>query len=417
MKSFNSHASAYRGIFEQYVEQASFLWILRSIAVNQPHYTSDDVAVLERRIDAQLDGLMTSIDQAWEICQEALEIGEPGEVFTAAVIAFRSHDNVRIQKSLEAGLADDDTFKALVSVMGWLPDKLIQPWIKKFLASKDLDHKYLAIAACSVRREDPAEHLNRILDRDDCKAHEKLHARALRLIGELRRQDLMPKLSEAAKADNENIQFWSAWSAILLGNRAAVEQLEPFVFKSGSYQLKAINIAFRALPVEQARRWISRLVDDKEQIRTAVIATGVLGDPHAVNWLIKIMPGVSIAKLSGEAFSLMTGIDLEARELAMENPLDAAEHPNEDADDDNLSLDEDENLPRPDVDKISKIWSNEGNNYISGQRYFMGQPVNPENLKHKLGSAYQRQRHAAALELALIDSTMTLPNTRAKVAI
>ena len=415
MEPHSSPASAYRDIFEQYVEQASFLWILRSIAVNQPHYTCTELAALERRIDAQLDALMTSIDQAWEFCLEALEMGEPGEVFTAAAIAFKSHDAKKIQKALEVGLDAEDTFKGLVSVMGWLPDKLIHPWINKFLSSKDLDHKYLAIAAYSVRRENPGENLNRILHRDDCKAHEKLYARALRLIGELRRQDLMPVLIESAGTDNENLQFWSNWSAILLGNRAAAEQLQPFICKNGPHQLNAIDIVFRVLPVDQARSWISRLVDDKQQIRAAVRATGVLGDPHAISWLIGKMQQAPIARLCAEAFCLITGIDLEQQQLTLENPPDVALHPSDDADDDDVSLDEDENLPWPDADKISKLWINQGQKFVSGQRYFMGQAIQSEFLKHRLASAYQRQRHAAALELALSDSTMPLQNTRARL--
>jgi uncharacterized protein (TIGR02270 family) len=412
----SSHASAYRGIFEQYVEQASFLWILRSIAVKHPHYTAADISDLERRIEAQLDGLMTSIDQAWEICLEALEIGEQGEVFTAAVIAFKSHDSLKIQKALEAGLDNEETFKALVSVMGWLPDKLVHPWIKKFLASKDLDHKHLALAACSVRRKDPGEQLNQLLDRDDCKAHERLYARALRLIGELKRKDLMSFLVEAAKSDSEDMKFWSNWSAILLGDRVAVKQLEPFIFNQGPHQINAIEIAFRSLPVEQARSWISRLVGDKQQIRAAINATGIFGDPHAVNWLIKQMQDSTIAKLSGEAFNLITGINLEQFGLALEDPPDSALHPNEDIDDEDVSLDEDENLPWPDFDKVSKIWADKGSNFTSGQRYFMGRSITTESLKEILFNASQRQRHAAALELALVDSEMPFSNTCARVS-
>ena len=121
-----------------------------------------------------------------------------------------------------------------------------------------------------------------------------------------------------------------------------------------------------------------------------------------------------IAKVSAEAFSFITGIDFQQRQLVHESSPDLAPHPNDDADDDDVSLDEDENLPWPDVDKISKLWANEGKNFISGNRYFMGQPVTPELLNDKLIEACQRQRHAAALELALSDSTLPLQNTRAK---
>ena len=405
----------YKDIYEQFVDEASFLWVLRSIAVEQPHYNVASLLELEQRIDAQLDGLMTAVEEAWEICLEALKLEGPGEVFTSTVIAFKSHDIAKIQRAVEVGLGGDEAVKGLISALGWLPGKLVHSWIKRFFSSKDLDHKYLALAACSVRRENPAEHLNQMLGRDDCKEHEKLYVRALRLIGEFKRQDLMPVLDEAAKSDSENIQFWSAWSAILLGNRAAVDQLEPFVFKNGPNQVKAIDIAFRVLPMERARKWITRLVNDKKQIRAAVKATGVLGDPHAVNWLIRIMQDESVGKLSGEAFSLITSIDLEQNQLILENPPGIAPQPNDDVEDDDVSLDEDENLPWPDAEKISKIWINEGKNFVSGQRYFMGQPIRPEYLNNMLDSAYQRQRHAAALELSLLDSTMPLQNTRARV--
>ncbi|MCP4494614.1 MAG: hypothetical protein GY820_46035, partial [Gammaproteobacteria bacterium] len=98
--------SAYGEIFEQLTDNTSLLWILRSVAVEQPHYSVADLRELEQRIDAQLDGLMASIEQSWQCCLQALEPGEPGEVFTAAVLAFRSHDVKKIQVAIEAGLGN-----------------------------------------------------------------------------------------------------------------------------------------------------------------------------------------------------------------------------------------------------------------------------------------------------------------------
>jgi len=402
----------YKVIYEQFFDEASFLWELRSTAVDLPDYNAEALNEIEQRIDIQLDGLMVAVEDAWPICLEALTQEESGGVFTSAIIAFRSHDTAKIQKAVEVGLSNDEAVRGLISALGWLPGKLVHPWVKKFFSSKDLDHKYLALAACSVRRENPAEHLNRMLDRDDCKEHEKLYARALRLIGELKRQDLILVLLEAVKSDDENIKFWSNWSRILLGDHSALENLEAFIFENGPFQHKAINIAFRVLPMELARKWITRLVDNKEQIRAAVKSTGVLGDPHAVNWLIKIMQDPSIARISAESFGLITGIDLEARGLILEDPSNIAMLPNEE---DDVSLNEDENLPWPDVDKLSKLWINEGVNFVSGQRYFMGQPISPESVRYRLNNAYQRQRHAAALELSLSDSVIPLQNTRARV--
>ena len=410
-----SPISAYGEIFEQLTDNASFLWILRSIAVEQPHYSVSDVLELEQRIDAQLDGLMTSIEQSWQCCLDALEIGEPGEVFTATVLAFRSHDVKKIQIAIEAGLNNSESEKGLISALAWLPGKLVHSWIEKFLTSKDLNHKYLAVAACSVRRENPGEALTRILQRDDCKQHTKLYSRALRLIGEIRRQDLMPTIDEAMEADDEEIGFWSIWSAILLGKCDAVERLKPYIFQDGVHQQKAIDIAFRVLPIVQGRQWIAELGKDSGQVRAVIKATGVLGDPHAVNWLITKMEQTEVSQLAAESFSYITGIDLEQNELINESPARLAQQPNDDPDDDNVGLDEDENLPWPDIDKVKTIWINHGRNFIAGKRYFLGREITAALLKDKLVNANQRQRHAAAMELALIDSSMPLQNTRAKV--
>ena len=404
--------NAYRDIYEQYVDNASFLWILRSIAVNQPHYYPSDIQELDQRIEAQLDGLMTAIDAAWPVCLDALELLEPGELFTAANVAFRSHDMSKIQHVVEIGLSDENLMKGLISALGWLPGKIVHSWIKKFLTSKDLNHKYLAIAACSVRRDNPEEYLNRILEREDCRQHLPLYARSLRLIGELRRQDLMPYLDAALKAEDESVQFWAIWSSILLGNHQLVKQMEPFVFNSGPYQELALNIAFRVLPVEQARDWISRLAKSEGQERNVVKATGILGDPHAINWLINKMKDDTLAKLAGEAFTLITGIDLEQQELIDESRDTSPDLDEEDIEAESVELDEDENLPWPDYEKVQKQWMSLGRNFIAGQRYLLGKTLSATYLKPLLDQSNQRQRQAICLELSLIDPATPLLNSK-----
>ncbi|NNE64319.1 MAG: hypothetical protein HKN34_09565, partial [Gammaproteobacteria bacterium] len=296
-------SDAYSDIIDKFVDNASFLWLMRSIAVNQPNYSLADIRELEQRIDAQLNGLMTAPEQSWQSCLQALDYEEPGEVFTAAVMAFRSREAGKIQLVVEAGLLNAETEKGLISAMGWLSADLVHSWIKQFLGSKDLRHKYLAIAACSVRRENPGDALDHILQREDCRQQSKLYVRALRLIGELKRRDLKSHLQPAIQSDNEEIKFWSLWSTVLLGDRSAVSKLKPFVLQQGPLQDRAIEICFRALPVEEARAWISELGQTKNQVRSVIKASAVLGDPHAIDWLILILGQIDAGRFAGEAFS------------------------------------------------------------------------------------------------------------------
>ncbi len=411
----NNTVNAYQDIYDQYVVESSFLWLLRSIAIEQPHYNAQDIIELENRIEAQLNGLLTAIDDAWQACLVALELEEPGEVFTATIVAFRSHDMEKIQQAVHAGLSNKEAEKGLISALGWLPEKLIHPWLKKFFTSKDLNHKYLALCACSVRRENPVDYLNRMLDRDDCKQNIKLYARALRLIGEIRRQDLMPYLAEASNHEDQDVKFWAIWSAILLGQHQQVTQLEPFVLNANPNQLHAINIAFRVLPIETAREWISKLSNDQTQTRIVIQATGILGDPHAVNWLILKMKEIANSRLAAQSFTYITGLNLIENNLTGEDHKHLMEQ-NNNLEEDDINLDEDENLSWPDYDKVSALWMNSGSRFITGQRYFLGQNISEQHLQHTIYHGNLRQKHAAALELALTHTEQPLQNTRAKIS-
>ena len=415
MSPYNDPTYLYRDVYEQYVEVASHLWLLRDLAVNRPDYTLQNLETLERRLESQLDGLMTSIDEGWAACESALETGEPGEIFTAAVVAVRSRDMNRFRLVVEMALANEMATRGLISALGWLPSHLANPWVEKFLNGKDLNHKFLGVAACSVRRIDPGPLLGALLERSDCLQHDKLHARALRLVGELRRQDLMPAVMRAAGTESDAVRFWSAWAAVVLGHTPAVQALKPYVLQNGPWHARAVQLAFRILPPDRARQWVSEMAKDKRLERSVVVATGVLGDPHAVNWLIAKMQDANLARLAGEAFSLITGADLQRLQVTgppLKNATPAAES---DDRDEHSPLDEDEHLPWPDMHKVAALWQRNGQNFIVGQRYFVGRPLAVDALKDRLANGFQRQRHAAVLHLALIDASNRLLNTRARV--
>ena len=57
----------------------------------QPHLAFFQLAELDERIEAHILGLRVAGVQGWEIAKAALEeIGKPGEVFAAGVLAFES---------------------------------------------------------------------------------------------------------------------------------------------------------------------------------------------------------------------------------------------------------------------------------------------------------------------------------------
>lgn len=406
--------NAHQNIYEQFANDAAFLWVLRSIAVKQSNYFLTDLNALEKRIDDHLDGLMTGADASWKVCIDAMSIKQMGEAFIAAVIAFRSLDVDKIQQVIELSMEDNECFSGVASALGWLPGRLCHSWIKKFLTSKDLNHKYLAITACSLRREDPREYLTTILQRQDCLAHNKLYARSLRLIGELKRRDLAGALSVAMQSDKPEVLFWANWSAVMLGEKSKVHNLQSYVVIAGEYQQSAIELAFRVLAVDDARSWIKQLAQDAEQIRNVIKATAALGDPQAINWLIMQMRIPALSRLAGEAFTTITGIDLFEHNLALDELPDLDSYlPNHESDS-HVEMNEDEYLPFPNVDKVAAIWQKYQQRFTYSQRYFMGKPIIHEHLMDVYLSGNQRMRRMAALEIALLDSSHFLMNSSAK---
>ncbi len=77
-------------IVSQHAEEAAFLWLLRNKAVDAPHYHLADVAKLDNRIEAHIDGLRIAGEPGWELCREALSRPDLGAVFAASVLAFEA---------------------------------------------------------------------------------------------------------------------------------------------------------------------------------------------------------------------------------------------------------------------------------------------------------------------------------------
>lgn len=404
----------FEAILERQVDDAAFLWVLRTVAVYQPQYGLAELQKLESRIEKHIDGLMLSPEDAWRYCEAASQLEEPGEAFVSAMFAFRLMDVDKIRQATDFGFACPETFKAITSALAWLPANYSMPWLKKFLKSKDLNHKHLAIAVSSIQRLDPGDYLQNIFTREDCLNHKELYMRALRIVGELKRSDLMPALNQAMNHEDPDIVFWAHWSAILLGNRSVAPMLKPVVMEEGPYQQKAIEMAFRVLEPTVARQWIGELSQKEDAIRQVIKASAILGDPQVVSWLIEKMKQPVLARLAGEAFVAITGIDLERYELCYEVPDLSDEKTIADADFDEFSL-EDENLAWPSCEKVAAVWQKYGNSFTPGQRYFWGQPSTPELLYSVLKKGGQRERHAAALTLALDNRGEIYVNTEATI--
>ena len=396
-------------VIEQHAEAASSLWLQRDWAMRDPHYSLKDLVHLDDRLEAHIDGLRIAGDAGWEICKQALAANEPGEVFAAAVLAFEGGDGQRVDEVVTVALAEPENWRALISATGWLSDDNYQRWIPGLFTANDLSYRRLAIAASVIRRQDSETALVAALDDPE----PNFQARDLRAAGELKRRDLLPLLQQKFKSEDPSCQFWAAWSAVLLRDKAAVEILKTFTTAESPFLEQALQLMLRVMDVPSSTKWLSDFTQSPDVLRHAVLGAGIIGDPMYIPWLINLMTVPEVSRVAGEAFSMITGIDLAYDDLDGEWPEGFEAGPSENPEDEDVAMDSDEDLPWPEQSLIQAWWEKNKNNFRVGTRYLVGKPITVEQCQQILNTGSQRQRRAAALELAMFQKDEPLFNTSA----
>jgi len=397
-------------IVEQHAEEATFLWLQRDLAIGAPHFNLKGLAQLDDRVEAHVDGLRISGEAGWEMCKEALDdYKQPGEVFAAALLAFEGGDGRRVEEVVKVAVETPLNWRALVSATGWLSDEDYQRWAPGLFSANAATYRRLAIVASVIRRQDPGSVLATALEDPNL----LFQARALRAVGELKRRDLLPVLRQRLKSDDLTCQFWAAWSAVLLGDKTALNVLKGFATSESTFLENALQIMLRVVDVSNAIEWVSDFTKSPEVLRPAILGAGIIGDPLYIPWLINLMTVPEVARVAGEAFSMITGVDIAYDGLEGEWPEGFEAGPTENPEDEDVAADADEDLCWPEPSLIQTWWESSKNQFRTGTRYLVGKPISIEQCQQVLKTGYQRQRRAAALELALLKKDEPLFNTNA----
>jgi uncharacterized protein (TIGR02270 family) len=399
-------------IVEQHVEEVAILWLRRARATHEPHYSLADLAKLEGHVEAHVDGLRIAGDSAWDVCCDELKWEEPGEIFAAGVLALESDRRDRIDKVLEVAASAPELERGFVSALGWIESAAVVKHLDAFIASKEPAVRRIGLAGFAVRRKDPGPLLVRLLSDGD----PRVRARAIKAVAELGRRDLVPNVLQLVRDADDDCRFYAAWTAARLGQRyePMIGTLVEFAERPGPRQIQALGMALRSLDAAAAKAWLRRLGPKAETLRVATIGIGILGDPELMSTLLQLMTNDEVARVAGESFSMITGIDLAYDDLERDRPEGFESGPTEDPADENVALDEDENLPWPDAELIAKWWSSHGSRFQPGRRYLCGREINVESARQVLVDGKQRQRAAAALELALLQPAEPLFEIRAR---
>jgi uncharacterized protein (TIGR02270 family) len=186
-----------------------------------------------------------------------------------------------------------------------------------------------------------------------------------------------------------------------------------FVDSNGPFSERALTLILRAMDPGDSRRFVSSLAAKPDAIRLAVMGAGIVGDPVTVPWLIKRMESPALAKLAGEAFTMITGVDLAYADLDQDAPSGPDAGETASAIEEVTPLDYESNLPWPSAFLVAQWWAKNQLAFSAGTRYLGGNPITAQSAVEVLTNGKQRLRAAAALELALINPNQVLFEVRA----
>ena len=396
-------------VVHQHADEAASLFVMRSPLTAAPHARLDDLQRLDTRLVAHLDGLSVAGEHAWPVCESTLETPSAGAVFTAAAWALQNAVH-RLDALFALAQSSSAAQRELMAAFGWVEREQLEGLVAQLLVDEDGIRRETGMAACGSHRVDPGLATGEWL-RD---ADAAVRARALRAAGEIGVPEAISDCLQSLDDDDEDCRFWGAWSATLLGDRRrAVDYLTRLAATSSRHALRASRLALQAHAIETGHEVLRDAARDPQRLTWVIRGSGIVGDPAYAPWLIGQMANVRTARAAGEAFTLITGLDLSMPPYERTAPGPVDGEPNDDPEDPNVEMDADGRLPWPDADRVRQWWEDNKARVVVGRRCFMGAPVTREHCIDVLKDGRQRQRTLAAHDLCLLEPGSPLFNTAA----
>ncbi|VUD40400.1 hypothetical protein TDB9533_00187 [Thalassocella blandensis] len=398
---------------EQHVDEAALLWGQRAYALKQVGSDMARIAKLERRIDSHLRCIKLHESHAWPFVERNAQEGDASDLFVMSILALIAKDGEKFETVLSMLRESLSLLPGVASALGWLPagtiERLLLPKLRYWKNSGDVLLQHLFLLACSVRRITPEINFSLMKAAPESVEEADMYARAARLAGEMKLHEAKKRLAIWLQSDHLPLQFWSAWSLVLLGDELGLNRLLTLSLTPNEYQFEAINLSARRLPLAAAQDLVRSLAKNKTQTPQAILAVSALGLVDSMDWLHARMSDPKFGYLAGHAFNMITGIDLVREELYFTQ--DKSE------DDEVMPLDGFEQLPCPDPVAIAKHWNTVSNRFVEKHRYLCGHRIADMPFNNIVASGLQGHRRAAAIEWACSTVTRVLPNINNKVSL
>jgi uncharacterized protein (TIGR02270 family) len=381
-----------RAITEQHAEQAAFLWTRRERLAVASHVGLRELRELDERVEAHLDGVRLAGREGVGAARALLDGGEPGAAFLCAERALAAKDPKSFAELLDRASEQPGLEPELGAALAWVSAEAGRWAVRALLHQGCPPFLWrLGLGAKVAHREDPGEPLVLALWGDD----PELRRVGLGALGVLGRRDLLNLAQEDYGQARAEVRAAAAISGALLGDPAA----RGVLWEVGASVAEAHELALRAAPAPRGH--LEALAASSP--REAIVAIETSLDPSKLPWLVEWMRAPELARLAARAIRVLTGLRVEGP-LRGAAPEGFTSGPTDDPTDPDVAPDPDASLPWPHVARLeaatrARLGSSAR---LGGGRALWGRPVSPETCELVLRHGTQHERHAAALELALL---------------
>ncbi|MFP2926893.1 TIGR02270 family protein [Pyxidicoccus sp. 3LG] len=394
-------------IYEEHLDEASFLWMRWERCLLAPHYDLSETAELEERLLAHLAALAEPGGAiAKRLLWPALESDEPSRQCAAAYALLASGGEQALDpllRLIEADLPGLAAAAQRAMELGPWPGCTERLQVLADHPSPAL--KALALEALAFHGLTPAGGLATHLEHEDA----RVRRAGLRCARFLPPESLPTGLLRLALAsDDAALRMAAIEVGLQHGWRAAWASCREVAHGPGMRAEAWVLLALGGS--DEELRWLVERLGDVKHQAPALWALGFSGSPSAAAACLALLrEKPPVPALAAEAFSAITGLPIQGR-YSTKPPEESVQEDVLDAD---LTPKPEDELPLPAPDALMSWWQEAQARFDPAQRYLFGRPLESDVLMDALTRASMRRRPVLALELALRGRGAPFLQTRA----
>lgn len=347
-------------VLEEHLEELDFLCEHREQVLFDPDWDLADLAQLESRMEAHLDGLMVGEGHSNELARKAIGEGRLSLAAAASLALLSlSPDSARSLVRSLPQLEPEAALGVRIALCHSVIDAVVDDLTGLLEGAPPLFRAVAADALAFHRRLPEHTSLDDLLVDED-----PLVVRTGLCTVARTARTLAPEILERGLASGEAAVREATLRAASVGRHPGLPARCREIPSPESIRFLGVIGGDAVLPL------LERSLGEPEWARSALMGLAALGSVPAIELLLRTMDDAALQRTAGAGFTRITGADIQADEPPSPPPEGAGE----------AELDDFDDSPLPDPARAAAFWQAEGGRFQSAPRWQAGRDVSNDVL-------------------------------------